>query len=62
MYTYPHAILDDETSKLTDFHLELFAFNRRILKLGGHQIFLAIQMSIFFKDLIHQGAVLDLID
>ena len=61
LYPYAHAILDDETIKLTRFPTadQLLAFIRKFYGLKGLPNFFLQQMSLFFKGLICQVSALD---
>ena len=60
MYAYAHTTLDDETYKFNGFISDdkLFAFIKLCYDLKGPSVFFTQQLSVSFKDLIHQGSVL----
>ena len=60
MYAYAHATLDNETTKLTGFSSsdKFFDFFRRFYCPEGLPNLFTQQMSLFFKDSIHQVSAL----
>ena len=64
IYVYGKATLDNETNKLTRFSSgdNIFAFIRGFYVHEDLPNFFIQQMSLFFKELIHQGSALVFIE